>query len=432
MRNVCLCFQVHQPFRLKRFRFFDIGKSTSYFDDSANRSIVSRVANRCYVPTGRMLLKLIKRYKGDFRVAFSISGTVLDQLERFSPKALDMFRQLLDTGCVELLGEPYYHSLASVADGDELERQVLAHRQRVKALFGVEPTVFFNSEMIYSDAIGERVSALGFKAILAEGTDALLEEHSPLNVYRHPTSDSLSILLRSYRLSDDIAFRFSNREWEEWPLTAEKYATWLNAVPDGGCINLCMDYEAFGEHQRAATGVLDFLGLFPKVAMQTGSVRFVTPSDEVTMGCDGGVLSLPHATSWADSERDLSAWLGNVLQQNAFEKLYSFADDLRRLDDGLLYETWRRLQACDHFYYMSVKQGGDGVVHRYFNHFDSPYEAYIAYMNVLADFEMRISSALVRQKRYEGIRRRWHQSFLLLTNEIGWATSHQKIKHSKV
>lgn len=395
MKDVCFYFQVHQPFRLKRFRFFDIGSDVSYFDDSANRSIMNKVADKCYLPTNRLLLKLIKKYKGEFKVAFSISGTALEQFEQYTPKVLESFKELVDTGCVELLAETYYHSLASVVGSDDFERQVGMHCSKVKELFGVTPIVFRNTEFVYSDDIGERVANMGFRAILAEGAEKVMGRRSPNLLYENPNNRALKILLRNYKLSDDIAFRFSNKGWAEWPLTVEKYVKWLaETAKSDEVVNLFMDYETFGEHQWASTGIFDFLEMLPGAILKAKRLRFVTPSEVAAGRTAVGVLSIPSILSWADTERDLSAWLGNAIQENAFEKVYFLSEKVTRLNDEAISSLWGKLQSSDHFYYMCVKQLSDGEVHRYFNHYNSPFEAYITYMNVLTDFEMRIDRAL--------------------------------------
>lgn len=405
MKDVCFYFQVHQPFRLKRFRFFDIGKDVSYFDDSANRSIMNKVAEKCYLPANRLLLKEIKKYNGAFKVAFSISGTALEQFEQYAPSVLDSFRELVATGCVELLAETYYHTLSSIIGTADFEYQVSKHSQRIKELFGVSPTVFRNTEFVYSDLIGARVGKMGFRAILTEGYEKVLGKRSPNVLYVNPSNRSLKILLRNYKLSDDIAFRFSNKEWEEWPLTVEKYVKWLKETSKADqVVNLFMDYETFGEHQWASTGIFDFLEMLPGAILKAKSLRFATPSEVAVSASPAGELSVPSILSWADAERDLSAWLGNGMQDDAFEKVYSLSEKVNRLNDDAIRSMWGKLQSSDHFYYMCVKQLSDGEVHRYFNHYNSPFEAYITYMNVLSDFEMRVSRALEEQRQNRPIR----------------------------
>lgn len=405
MKDVCIYFQVHQPFRLKRFRFFDIGKGVGYFDDSANRSIMNKVAEKSYLPTNRLLLKLLRKHNGAFKVAFSISGTALEQFERYSPRVLDSFRELVGTGCVELLAETYYHTLSSIVGTADFEHQVAKHQQKIKELFGLTPAIFRNTEFLYSDQIGLRIGKMGFQTILTEGAEKVLGTRSPNVLYTNPHDCSLKILLRNYRRSDDIAFRFSNKGWEEWPLTVEKYVKWLKEThqPDQ-VINLFMDYETFGEHQWASTGIFSFLEMLPEAILKTNCLRFATPSEVAENRTPVGMLSVPLNISWADTERDLSAWLGNGMQDNAFEKVYSLSEKVNQLNDETIRSIWGKLQSSDHFYYMCVKQHSDGEVHSYFNHFNSPYEAYITYMNVLSDFEMRVDRALEEQRQDMPIR----------------------------
>lgn len=395
MKSICFYFQVHQPFRLKRYRFFDIGKDIGYFDNSANRSILNKVADKCYLPMNSLLLKLIQKHKGNFKVAFSISGCVMEQMELYSPKALNSFRELVRTGCVEILSETYYHTLSSLNSTDEFEEQVDMHRQKVRELFGVEPTVFRNSELIYSDLIGARVGKMGFKAILSEGADSILGKRSPNILYVNPYVSSLKILLRNYRLSDDIAFRFSNQGWAEWPLTTEKYVKWLLETSfTDKFVNIFMDYETFGEHQWANTGIFNFMELLPEAILKTKEFKFSTPSEVVEEYAPVDALTVQTNISWADEERDLSAWLGNGMQNNAFDKIYALNDKVKSLGNKMLTATWRKLQTSDHFYYMCLKWQADGDVHKYFNHYNSPYEAFITYMNVISDFEIHLDKAL--------------------------------------
>jgi alpha-amylase len=402
MKNICFYFQVHQPFRLKRYRFFDIGKDVSYFDDSANRSIMNKVAEKCYLPMNLLLLKLIKKHKGEFKVAFSISGTAIEQMELYAPKVLDSFKELAKTGCVEFLSETYYHSLSSISDTEVFEDQVLKHKQKVELLFGQVPTVFRNTELIYSDLIGARVGKMGFKGMLAEGVDGILGKRSPNVLYVNPFTPSLKLLLRNYRLSDDIAFRFSNQGWAEWPLTVEKYLKWLKetAITDQ-VVNIFMDYETFGEHQWASTGIFNFMEMLPAAILKSKEFNFATPSEIVESLTPVDAISVQTNVSWADVERDLSAWLGNGMQDNAFEKIFSLSAAVDKLADDSLKSIWGKLQTSDHFYYMCIKWLADGDVHKYFNHYSSPYEAFITYMNVVSDFEMHVNRGLELQNKVQ-------------------------------
>lgn len=392
-KNLCLYFQIHQPTRLRLYRFFDIGKDSHYYDDFTNRTILRRVADLCYLPMNKLLLELINQHKGAFKVAFSISGSALEQFERYAPEVIDSFRKLADTGCAEFLCETYYHSLASLASEPEFKHQVLKHKAAIEHYFGVTPVTFRNTELIYSDAIGSQVYDMGFRTMLTEGARHILAWRSPDFVYSDDRQTRLKLLLRNYSLSDDIAFRFSDRSWAEWPLTAEKYLGWLKNdinTSAGDVINLFMDYETFGEHQNAASGIFDFMKFLPETILNDGTFRFSTPS-EVAKACKPvSSLEVPEPISWADEERDVTAWLGNELQQEAYNKLYAQYEKLALVNDPALYNDFGHLQESDHFYYMCTKFFSDGEVHKYFNPYDTPYEAFINYMNVLSDFIIRV------------------------------------------
>ena len=392
-KSVCLYFQVHQPTRLRLYRFFDIGKDSHYYDDFADRTILKRVAQKCYLPMNQLLLDVIKQQKGAFKVAFSLSGSVLEQFERYAPEVIDSFRALADTGCVEFLAETYYHSLASLASEAEFSHQVLKHKAQVEQLFGQTPKVFRNTELIYSDSIGKQVYQLGFKTMLTEGARHIMGWKSPDYVYSCAEQPKLKLLLRNYSLSDDIAFRFSNKSWKDWPLTAEKYLSWLKQS-EGEIINLFMDYETFGEHQAASSGIFDFMRYLPEAITQDGTFEFVTPSQAARKHKAVAPIEVPQTISWADEERDVTAWLGNELQQDAFNKLYAQTEKLSILNNPTLWEDFGHLQESDHFYYMCTKFFSDGEVHKYFNPYDTPYEAFINYMNVLSDFIIRVNDAL--------------------------------------
>ena len=392
-KSVCLYFQVHQPTRLRLYRFFDIGKDSHYYDDFADRTILKRVAQKCYLPMNQLLLDVIKQQKGAFKVAFSLSGSVLEQFERYAPEVIDSFRALADTGCVEFLAETYYHSLASLASEAEFSHQVLKHKALVEQLFGQTPKTFRNTELIYSDSIGKQVYQLGFKTMLTEGARHIMGWKSPDYVYSCAEQPKLKLLLRNYSLSDDIAFRFSNKSWKDWPLTAEKYLSWLKQS-EGEIINLFMDYETFGEHQAASSGIFDFMRYLPEAITQDGTFEFVTPSQAARKHKAVAPIDVPQTISWADEERDVTAWLGNELQQDAFNKLYAQTEKLSILNNPTLWEDFGHLQESDHFYYMCTKFFSDGEVHKYFNPYDTPYAAFINYMNVLSDFIIRVNDAL--------------------------------------
>ena len=394
MQSICFYFQVHQPLRLRRYRFFDIGESHNYFDDYANAEIVRKVANKCYLPMNALLLELIQRYGERFKVAFSISGVALDQFERFTPEVIDSFRALAQTGCVEFLAETYAHSLSALRDYEEFKRQVALQSKRIHDLFGVTPETFRNTELIYSDEIGKLVSTLGYNQMLTEGAKHILGWRSPNFVYHNPQVPRLKLLLKNFQLSDDIAFRFSNRGWSGWPLTAEKYVHWLTALPgDSQVVNLFMDYETFGEHQWAETGIFEFMRALPGAIFQSSSFNFLMPKEVAAQYQSVGPLYVTHPISWADEERDLTAWLGNELQNEAFSNVYALSERVRALGNDDLTRTWMYLQTSDHFYYMCTKWFSDGDVHKYFNPYDSPYEAFVNYMNVLSDFLLELKKA---------------------------------------
>lgn len=392
-KSICLYFQVHQPNRLRLYRFFDIGKNSHYYDDFTNRTIVRRVAQKCYLPMNQVLLDLIEQYGGQFRVTFSITGSVLEQFDRYCPEVIASFKKLADTGCVEFLSETYYHSLASLASEAEFRHQVVKHKDAIKHYFGVVPTTFRNTELIYSDEIGELVGDMGFKTVLTDGARHIMGWQSSDYLYKANTTADITLLLKNGGLSDDIAFRFSDRNWDQWPLTAEKYLEWLRSA-DGEIVNLFMDYETFGEHQKAASGIFEFMKALPGVAISDGGFEFVTPAQAVLKHKTVGTLEVPDPISWADEEKDLSAWLGNELQNEAYQKLYSLTEKLGLINDEDLWADFGHLQESDHFYYMCTKFFSDGAVHKYFNPYDTPYEAFINYMNVLSDFMIRVDQAL--------------------------------------
>jgi len=394
-KSICLYFQVHQPARLRLYRFFDIGKDSHYYDDFANRTILRRVAQKCYLPMNALLLELIEANKGAFKVAFSISGTVLEQFDRYAPEVIDSFRKLAQTGNVEFLSETYYHSLASLASETEFKYQVEKHKAAIEHYFGVTPKAFRNTELIYSDAIGEMVYDMGFKTMLTEGARHVLGWKSPNFVYSCAQAPGLKLLLKNSSLSDDIAFRFSDRGWSDWPLTGEKYLSWVKAAAQNEeVVNLFMDYETFGEHQKASSGIFDFMRYFPQEVIKDGEFEFVTPSQAAKKHRPVGELDVMDPISWADEERDVTAWLGNELQNDAFNKLYDQVEKLSLLDNEALWSDFGHLQESDHFYYMCTKFFSDGAVHKYFNPYDTPYEAFINYMNVLSDFILRVDDAI--------------------------------------
>jgi alpha-amylase len=376
---------------LKRYRFFNIGKDHYYYDDYLNESIIARVAERSYLMANKVIRQIIKEYGSKFKVAYSISGIALDQLELYAPEVIESFQKLAATGSVEFLSETYSHSLVALKNKDEFTRQVNEHRQRIKDLFGQEPAVFRNTELIYSDKIGADVADMGFTGMLTEGAKHVLGWKSPNYLYCNSINPRLKVLLRNFRISDDIAFRFSNTAWSEFPLTAEKFTGWLKKLDKKEeTVNIFIDYETFGEQQWMETGIFDFLKALPGMVYKNTNFTFSTPSEIVAGLLPISTISVPHPISWADEERDLTAWLGNEMQVDAFNRLYSFADKVNRCDDKKILKDWKYLQTSDHLYYMATKFFTDGGYHAYFNPYESPYEAYINYMNVLSDFGNRL------------------------------------------
>lgn len=428
MASVVFYFQVHQPHRLRRYSVFDA--DPFYFEDDKNRAICEKVADKCYRPATSLILDLVKRHKGNFRVSYAITGTVLDQMQRFTPDVIDLFKRLADTGCCEFLGETYYHSLSFLYARDEFADQVEMHTRRVQELFGQTPRVFRNTELIYSNELAHKLAGMRnpdgsprFLGAICEGVDRHLGFRSPNYVYRPPAYDPVfeasrpkpfGLLLKNYQLSDDIAFRFGNRGWPEWPLTAEKFARWVHQINGNGYLcNLFMDYETLGEHQWAETGIFDFLTKLPEAVFDvahkpdgTTENHFITPTEALTRFHPVGEYDVPDYISWADSERDLTAWRGNAMQWNALEETYRLGrsirqryaeakasgDPARSQNADYLLEDWRKLTTSDHFYYMCTKFWADGDVHKYFSPYDSPYDGYINFMNVLDNVRTRLTA----------------------------------------
>ncbi len=394
-RTICLYFQLHQPFRFRRYRFFDIGNDHYYYDDYMNESIMAKIAQKCYLPTNELLYKLIKEHDGKFKIAFSLSGVVLKQFKLYAPEVIDSFKKLAETGMVEFLSETYSHSLVALKDKDEFKSQVDKHREMMQELFNQTPTTFRNTELIYSDEMGDMVYKMGYKAMLTEGAKHVLGWKSPNYLYCNSISPKLKVLLKNHQLSDDIAFRFGNKGWSEYPLTPKKYVNWLKEVNGGGeVINLFMDYETFGEHQWEDTGIFKFLRDLPKEVLKNKDLTFSTPAEVASHLQPVSAVQVPHPISWADEERDLTAWLGNEMQEEAFNKLYSLLPKVKKCSDPKLLEDWANLQISDHFYYMCTKYFSDGDVHAYFNPYESPYQAFVNYMNVLSDFTLRLNAAV--------------------------------------
>ncbi len=390
MKAVCFYFQIHQPFRLKRYRFFDIGNDHYYYDDYSNEEIITRVAHKSYIPAAETLLRMIQESKGAFRCALSISGTALEQCEQYVPEFIDLLKRLAETGKVEFLAETYAHSLSSLTDPEEFREQVKLHDAKIYELFGQRPKIFRNTELVYCDDIAPMIYDMGYKGCITEGAKHILGWKSPDYVYAAAACPKLKLLLKNDKLSDDISDRFSNTSWEDYPLTADKYIDWIASTPaDEQIINLFMNLETFGEMQSRDTGIFQFLEALPRFARERG-IDFWTPSEAVQKLKAVGELSVMHSISWADEARDTSAWLGNKLQQEAFDKLYSVAERVRLCDDRRLKQDWNYLQASDHFFYMATKHFADGAVHSHFSPYDTPFQAFTNYMNVLADFIVRV------------------------------------------
>lgn len=393
--NICMYFQVHQPYRVRKYRVFDVGNNSEYFNandnsDLNNRRIFEKVANKCYLPSNKIFLELLKKYP-QFKIAYSLSGIFLEQAGEFMPEVIESFQKLVATGRVEILSETYYHSLSFLYSPEEFKSQIALHKVKIEELFGVTPSVFRNTELIYNDWIGQIIEGMGYKGILTEGADKILGWKSPNYIYRAAGTQNLKMLLKNYKLSDDIAFRFSEKSWKEHPLTVEKYAHWIN-VPQGDVINLFMDYETFGEHQWEDSGIFEFLKHFPGEILKNEHNRFITPSEAINSFDAVDELSIPHYISWADTERDLSAWMSNAIQKDAMEKLFAVENRIRESNDPALIHDWRRLTTSDHFYYMCTKWFSDGDVHKYFNPYDTPYDAFISFMNVISDIQLRLNA----------------------------------------
>jgi len=390
MTSICMYFQVHQPFRLSKYSFFDIGSKKGYFDERRNKEVFDKVTKKCYLPANQVLKELIEQHDGKFRVSFSITGVFVDQCLKYNPKVLESFIELFDTGCVDILDETYYHSLAFLISKEDFKEQVKQHRDMIKEHFNYEPKIFRNTEAMYSNDIAKAAEDLGYKGVIAEGWHTYLGWRSPNYVYRPTTCKKAKLLLRNYQLSDDIGFRFSNRGWAGFPLTADKYADWLSSN-QGQTINLFIDYETFGEHQWEDTGIFDFLRHMPGEVFKHPHLDFRTTSEIVDKYESMGEIDVPYICSWADMDRDLSAWLENDMQKEAFESVKNLESQVKKSGDSELLDTWRRLQISDHFYYMCTKWFSDGDIHKYFNDYSTPYDAFTNYMNVLSDFKERLA-----------------------------------------
>ncbi len=395
-RGIVLYLHVHQPYRVRQYSVFDTAATHDYFNemsvdtDRNNEKVLRKVADKSYRPMNALLDKLLAKYP-EFKVSLSITGTFIEQAEKWAPDVIESFQRLVATGQVEIVSETYYHSLAFFYSRDEFERQVEAHRTKVRELFGVETSVFRNTELAYNNDLAKWAEGYGFKGILAEGWDPILEWRSPNTVYRPIGTQNISLLMKNYHLSDDLAFRFSDKNWSEWPLTADKYNAWTNAaIADQPLINLFMDYETFGEHQWADTGIFEFFEGFVGNWLQNSDNTFYTVSEAIAAVPPVAEISMPQTVTWADSERDLTAWLGNSMQQEALRHIYALEDDVMRTGDLELIADWRKLQTSDHVYYMCTKWFTDGDVHAYFSPYDSPYDAFLYFINAVRDIRWRL------------------------------------------
>lgn len=414
MPSVCFYFQVHQPMRIKRYSIFDIGKERNYFvggeGKTNNEMILNKVSGKCYIPTNRTILSLLQKYP-DFKVSYSLSGVFLDQLLEFAPEVLKSFQDLVDTGQVELLNETYYHSLSFLYSKEEFREQVRQHKKIIKDLFGYIPRVFRNTELIYNNDIAREVENLGYSGILAEGADHVLGWKSPNFLYTPKGSQNIKLLLKNYRLSDDIAFRFGSKDWKDYPLKADTFASWISGHNgSGNTINLFMDYETFGEHQWEDTGIFEFLKALPGEILKNPDNNFKTPSEVVESFSSVGELDVPEYMSWADIERDLSAWRSNDMQHEALHAVYALERAVLASGDEVLQKDWRRLLTSDHFYYMCTKWFADGDVHKYFSPYETPYDAFISFMNVLKDMKLRLSESEKQKEHLVPIKKLYAQT----------------------
>lgn len=402
MPAICCYFQVHQPYRLRRYTVFDMGQNSIYEDDDKNCDILLRVARSCYLPMSDLLHKHIRTFGKRFKVAFSISGTALDQFEQYAPEVIDSFKGLAATGCVEFLSETYDHSLSFLYSRTEFERQVKAHAAKIEALFGQKPTVFRNTELIYNNDLAKAVEDMGFAGILAEGADHVLGWRSPNFVYQPTNCLRLKLLLKNYQLSNDISMNFADRHWDAWPLTADTFAAWCHSVNgEGETVNLFMDYETFGEQHHPDTGIFHFMEALPGAILAHPDFSFKSPSEVLESYSPMAKVDVPQFMSWADAERDLTAWVGNDMQQDAIESLYALEHRVMNTGNADLIRTWERLQSADHFYYMCTKWFADTQTLPRYTPFQSPYDAYITFMNVLADLTLSLDVLAAEQVTLE-------------------------------
>ncbi len=399
MHYICLNFQIHQPLHYRVYRFFDIGRDNHYTDDFQNRYITGRSLEKCYAQANKLLLSMIKQFGDFFKVSFTVSGISLDLFEQYNPEIIEGFKALAKTGNVEFLATPYYHSLASLKNKNEFVEQTLLHKERIQELFGLTPSVFSNTELIYSDEIGKSAYEMGFEGMLTEGAKHILGWKSPNYLYSNALKTDFKVLLRNFMLSDDIAFRFSNTHWSAYPLTAEKFVSWMNmSVENQDCINLFLDYRTLGEWQDKETGIFEFIRYLPKVVFENSDFKFCTPSELINAIEPVSPVYVPYPVSWSGEEKDMSLWMGNDLQKDAYDKLYKLEERVMGSQNPLLISQWRNLQSSDNFFWMNTKQHYVQGLH---NPFHSPYDAFINYMNILSDFSIQLENSLKAQE--EGV-----------------------------
>lgn len=389
MPSICFYFKIHQPFRLKNYTVFDIGEDSYYFDDERNKMYLDRIVKKCYIPTLNLIYELIKETDFRFKASFGLTGILIEQFKMWHPEVLDLFKKVASTGCIEFTGETYYHSLSSIFSIKEFIEQIKLHKLTIEKEFKQTPKIFSNTELIYFDELENILPELGFEGIITEGVDWILSWRSSNFIYESPKG-KLKIFLRNYKLSDDISFRFSSRDWEGWPLTADKFASWVAQFRGNGeVINLFMDFETFGEHQWPETGIFEFLANLPFEILKYKDLEFSTLSEALKKYPVRGVYSSSYPITWADTERDLTAWLGNEMQRDSAYRLYQLENKIKSKNEKFL-DIWRKLQTADHFYYMCTKWFADGDVHKYFNPYESPYIAYLNFRNVLEDLNLRL------------------------------------------
>ncbi len=394
-KAICLYLHVHQPYRVKHYTIFDTGNDHTYFDandgtDEDNKAILNKVSDKSYLPTNKILQDLLETHP-QFKVSLSITGTILKQMQEWRPDVLESFQKLVRTGRVEIVAETYHHSLAFFYSRNEFEMQVQMHKELITELFGVVPTAFRNTELSYNNQVAQWADQAGYKAILAEGWDPILGWKSPNFVYKPEGTSSIKLLMKNYKLSDDIAFRFGDSEWAEHPLTADKFTHWLHENHSADIFNLFMDYETFGEHQWEHTGIFEFLHHMPASWLKQPGTGFVTVTEAAELFTTRDSVDVTNTTTWADTERDLSAWLGNPMQHQAIGMLYGLESKILDSNDWQLIEDWRRLQTSDHFYYMCTKWFSDGDIHAYFSPYETPYIAFMNFMNACHDLQARLA-----------------------------------------